>query len=123
MVSSIDGAGGRIDLIVHCPHAPADNCFCRKPAPGLFQDAAERLHVKLTESYFVGDTLTDLGAALQLGMKFVLVRTGLGAKSLAEQPRLAKQANWIADSITDAAQWILERDGTVTGAMPERQAA
>ena len=123
MVAGVEHAGGRIDLIVHCPHMPEDDCRCRKPEPGLFRDAAERLKVTLTESYFVGDTLGDLGAAQQLGMTFVLVRTGLGAMSLAEQPGLAIQADWFADSIADASQWILEREGTVVDTRPERQAA
>ena len=123
MVAGVEHAGGRIDLIVHCPHMPEDDCTCRKPGAGLFRDAAERLNVTLTESYFVGDTLTDLGAAQQLGMTFVLVRTGLGAKSIAEQPVLAGQADWLADSIADASQWILEREGAVVDTRPERQAA
>ena len=123
MVAGVENAGGRIDLIVHCPHMPEDGCTCRKPEPGLFHDAAEKLNVTLKESYFVGDTLTDLDAAQQLGMTFVLVRTGLGAKSLAEQPGLARQADWLAESITDASQWILEREGAVVETRPERQAA
>ncbi len=123
MVAGVESAGGRIDLIVHCPHVPEDGCICRKPEPGLFHDAADRLNVTLTESYFVGDTVGDLGAAQQLGMTFVLVRTGLGAMSLAEQPVLAGQADWLADSITEASQWILEREGAVVDARPERQAA
>ena len=123
MVAGVERAGGRIDLIVHCPHMPEDDCACRKPQPGLFHDAAERLNVTLTESYFVGDTVADLGVAQQLGMTFVLVRTGLGAMSLAEQPVLARQADWLADSISDASQWILEREGAVVDTRPERQAA
>ncbi len=123
MVAGVEHAGGRIDLIVHCPHMPEDDCTCRKPEPGLFHDAAERLNVALTESYFVGDAPGDLGAAQQLGMTFVLVRTGLGEMSLAQQPILAKQADWLADTIVDASQWILEREGAVVDTHPERQAA
>ncbi len=123
MLAGVEQAGGRIDLIVHCPHMPEDECTCRKPEPGLFHDAAERLNVTLTESYFVGDTLSDLGAAQQLGMTFVLVRTGLGSMSLEEQPLLARQADWLADSIADASQWILEREDAVVDTRPERQAA
>ncbi len=123
MVAGVEHAGGRIDLIVHCPHMPEDDCTCRKPEPGLFHDAAERLNVTLTDSYFVGDTVGDLGVAQQLGMTFVLVRTGLGAMTLAEQPVLAGQADWLADSITDASQWILEREGAIDDTRLERQAA
>ncbi len=123
MVARVEQAGGRIDLIVHCPHTPEDECLCRKPEPGLFQDAAERLNVNLTESYFVGDTPSDLGAARRVGMTFVLVRSGLGAASLAKQPVLAGQVDWIADTIAEASQWILEHEGAVVETRPERQAA
>ena len=123
MVARVEQAGGRIDLIVHCPHMPEDQCICRKPEAGLFQDVAKRLNVKLAESYFVGDTPNDLGAARKLGMTFVLVRTGLGAMSLAKQPVLAGQVDWLADTIAEASQWILEREGAVVEMRPERQAA
>ena len=123
MVARVEQAGGRIDLIVHCPHMPEDQCICRKPEAGLFQDAAKRLNVNLAESYFVGDTPSDLGAARRLGMTFVLVRTGLGAMSLAKQPVLAGQVDWLADTIAEASQWILEREGAAVEMRPERQAA
>ena len=123
MVARVEQAGGRIDLIVHCPHMPEDQCICRKPEAGLFQDVAKRLNVNLAESYFVGDTPNDLGAARKLGMTFVLVRTGLGAMSLAKQPVLAGQVDWLADTIAEASQWMLEREGAAVEMRPERQAA
>ena len=111
LVAEVRQASGRIDLIVHCPHTPETGCACRKPKVGLFHDAARRLHVTLAARYFIGDAPTDLAAAQQLGMTFVLVRTGLGARSLAQNPGLEQQANWVAASIADASQWILEREG------------
>src|SRR5690606_16419783 len=30
-------AGGRLEAIFICPHAPEEGCDCRKPAPGLFR--------------------------------------------------------------------------------------
>lgn len=123
MVSDVEQAGGRIDLVAHCPHTPNDGCACRKPEPGLLHEAAKKLNLALSESYFVGDTPSDLGAAQRVGMRFVLVRTGLGAKSLAEQPLLSSQADQLVGTITDAAEWILEREGAAVDARPERQAA
>jgi D-glycero-D-manno-heptose 1,7-bisphosphate phosphatase len=34
LVSVIEDAGGRIDGVFMCPHAPQDRCACRKPKPG-----------------------------------------------------------------------------------------
>ncbi len=122
MVARVELAGGRIDLVVHCPHTPEDECLCRKPESGLFHDVAARLNLKLSESYFVGDTPSDLGAARRLGMTFVLVRSGLGAASLAQQPALAGQVDGLADTIAEASRWILEQEGAVVEARAERQA-
>ena len=123
LVAEVGQAGGRIDLIMHCPHTPTTGCACRKPRVGLFHYAAGRLRLNLSASYFIGDAPSDLAAAQQLGMRFVLVRTGLGAQSLAQDPGLAQRADWVADSICDAGQWILEREGALAEERLARQTA
>lgn len=76
----ITTAGGRIDRIYTCPHAPAEGCSCRKPAPGLIFQAAEEMDLDLSNSILVGDALTDLEAARAAGIPIaILVRTGRGA--------------------------------------------
>ena len=37
----IENAGGRVDGIFLCPHAPEAECDCRKPRPGLLLQAAK----------------------------------------------------------------------------------
>src|SRR5690606_20244849 len=39
----------------YCPHAPEDRCRCRKPAPGLLEDAARELDLDLGRSFMIGD--------------------------------------------------------------------
>jgi len=70
--------GGGIESILFCPHLPDDNCNCRKPRPGLFQELAGRLHIRLEGVPVVGDSLRDLQAAQAVGAKPLLVRTGKG---------------------------------------------
>ena len=80
LLTEIQASGGRIDGVFMCPHAPVDNCACRKPAPGLLLQAADALSLDLSRSYMIGDALTDLQAGLAAGVKQVmLVRTGRGA--------------------------------------------
>lgn len=80
LLAKITASGGRIDGVFMCPHAPADNCNCRKPAPGLLLQAAEALSLDLSHSVMIGDALTDLQAGVAAGVKQVmLVRTGRGA--------------------------------------------
>ena len=78
MDKALDDLGGRIDGLFFCPHTPAARCNCRKPKPGLLEDLAQRLRVKLTGVPFIGDTQKDVGAAKAVGAKPMLVLTGKG---------------------------------------------
>lgn len=79
-------AGGRIDAVFLCPHPADAGCNCRKPRAGLFRDIAIRYHTDLTGVPAVGDALRDLQAALEVGARPILVRTGKGKRTLAEGP-------------------------------------
>jgi D-glycero-D-manno-heptose 1,7-bisphosphate phosphatase len=62
-----------LDEIAVCPHTDADRCLCRKPKPGMLLATAERLHIDLAGSYFVGDTHRDVDAALAAGVTPILL--------------------------------------------------
>jgi D-glycero-D-manno-heptose 1,7-bisphosphate phosphatase len=103
LVNEIRAAGGRIDGVFMCPHAPEDGCDCRKPRPGLFYQAAQALSLDLKNSVMIGDALTDLLAASSAGIqRVILVRTGRGA----EQERLPEAGQieplLVSDSLSDA---------------------
>jgi D-glycero-D-manno-heptose 1,7-bisphosphate phosphatase len=74
--------GGRIEMIVFCPHIPDDGCNCRKPLPGMFEQVQVRAGIDLHGIPFIGDSLKDIQAARQLNMVPVLVRTGKGIQAL-----------------------------------------
>lgn len=82
MVADIAAAGGRIDRIFYCPHRPEDSCDCRKPKPGMLQQAAIEMGLDLTRSYLVGDATTDIQAGQQVGCHNILVLTGRGTEQL-----------------------------------------
>lgn len=71
-----------VDGIYYCPHGPHDDCDCRKPLPGLLQRIADEHEVTLTGVPVVGDSLRDLEAAVAVGARPVLVRTGKGETTL-----------------------------------------
>jgi D-glycero-D-manno-heptose 1,7-bisphosphate phosphatase len=73
--------GGALDAVLYCPHAPEEQCSCRKPAPGLIQAAVERSGIAASDSVVVGDDRRDLEAAERAGVKAVLVRTGKGRRT------------------------------------------
>lgn len=80
MHSHISQFGGKIEAIFFCPHGPDDNCKCRKPKPGLFEEISKRLHISLNGVTVVGDKLSDIEAALAVNANPVLVKTGYGQK-------------------------------------------
>jgi D-glycero-D-manno-heptose 1,7-bisphosphate phosphatase len=77
-------AGGRIDAFFFCPHAADAACQCRKPQPGMLLEVARRFNVSLKDVYMVGDALRDVQAAAAAGARPVLVLTGKGKKTEAE---------------------------------------
>jgi len=78
MIAQVQEKGGKIDAIFFCPHTPEDHCICRKPKPGLLLEASKRLRLPLAGIPFVGDSDTDVEAALAVGAQPVLVKTGDG---------------------------------------------
>ena len=76
MVKTLAVAGGRIDAIFYCPHAPDEGCSCRKPLPGLLEQVAERYGIALAGVPYVGDSLRDMQAADAAGCAPHLVLTG-----------------------------------------------
>ncbi len=73
--------GGALDAVLYCPHAPEEQCSCRKPAPGLIQAAVARSGIAASESIVVGDDQRDLEAARRAGVAAALVRTGKGRRT------------------------------------------
>lgn len=71
--------GGQIDALFFCPHHPDEQCGCRKPATGLFEDIKSRINSSLKRVPYVGDTMNDLKAAKAIGAQAILVRSGQGA--------------------------------------------
>jgi D-glycero-D-manno-heptose 1,7-bisphosphate phosphatase len=73
-----------------CPHAPADGCECRKPAPGLILEAAASLGVPPTRCAVIGDRASDVEAAIAVGARAILVPTALTpSDEVARAPEVA----------------------------------
>lgn len=72
-------AGTALDAMYYCPHAPADGCRCRKPGPGLLEEAAAAFRWDPSRSWVVGDKASDVELGRRHGLGAVLVATGYGA--------------------------------------------
>ena len=75
LVSLFADAGATIDATYHCPHHPAltGPCDCRKPALGMYTQAAEEMTLDPAASLFVGDRFRDVGPGIALGGRAILV--------------------------------------------------
>lgn len=69
--------GVEIDKIYFCPHLEEDQCFCRKPKPGLFYKAQNELPymIDIERSFIIGDSLNDIIAGKNFGLKTILVNS------------------------------------------------
>ena len=48
-------------------------CECRKPKPGLLYRAARELHIDLSRSWLIGDSKSDMEAAIAAGCNTILL--------------------------------------------------
>ncbi|MCB9060075.1 MAG: HAD family hydrolase [Halobacteriovoraceae bacterium] len=55
--------------IFYCPHAPEENCECRKPGPVMILRACEKWNIDPTQSYMIGDKDIDVEAGTKAGVK------------------------------------------------------
>jgi len=74
VVRSFASQGLSFDAVCICPHRPADNCDCRKPKLGLVRDYLSSARIDLSQSVMIGDRLTDLEFARNLGVRGLRVQ-------------------------------------------------
>jgi D,D-heptose 1,7-bisphosphate phosphatase len=79
--------GAYLDGIYYCPHHPGHDaadaeaesrrdCPCRKPKPGMIQQAVGELPIDLEASYLIGDRSVDIQTGINAGLTTILLRTG-----------------------------------------------
>ena len=69
-------AGGRIEAVFFCPHAADEECDCRMPKPGLFEQIGARYKVDLAQVHAVSDSGDGVQAAAAAGCVPHLVLAG-----------------------------------------------
>jgi len=74
MLQQLKVKGGVIEKIYYCPHLAAENCSCRKPNPGMIQQAIiDFPTIKIEESYLIGDSDSDIIAGDKMGLNTIKV--------------------------------------------------
>jgi D-glycero-D-manno-heptose 1,7-bisphosphate phosphatase len=68
--------GARIDAFYICPHDHGA-CNCRKPLPGLFEQATAQFpDLAPGSSVMIGDSVVDMEFGKRLGMRTILIEAG-----------------------------------------------
>lgn len=113
METELGDAGAKLDAIYYCPHHPDKgypeenaaykiDCDCRKPKPGMINNASKDFHIDASRSFMIGDSESDIGAGKAAGCTTVGVMTGFGLRKAKTKPdylfaNLEEAANFIVD--------------------------
>lgn len=80
MKAQLGEKGVSLDAEYYCMHHPEAtvaqyriNCDCRKPKPGLILKAAKDMDIDLSQSWFIGDNLSDIKAGKNAGCHTLLL--------------------------------------------------
>jgi histidinol-phosphate phosphatase family protein len=105
-----------IDVLdwLYCPHHAEQatdpryrqDCACRKPRPGMLEEAARRHGLDLATCVVAGDKRDDMVTAKAAGGRGVLVLTGKGRGELAAHGK-PPEADAVCEGMAEAAEWIL----------------
>ena len=105
--------GATIDRYYFCPHLAdakiesyRQSCRCRKPGPGMIEQACREMNLDPARSIMVGDRWLDMACGIAAGTRTVLVRSGPAAHE-AEAPPDGVRADAIVNNLMEAAGWIL----------------
>jgi histidinol-phosphate phosphatase family protein len=116
METLLSREGALIDRLYFCPHYPESGfpgevlalkgaCNCRKPEPGLIDQATIELNIDLTKSWLIGDSTSDIALAQRRGLRSILVRTGEAGRD----NKYDATPDFVAYDLVDAVSLILDR--------------
>ena len=97
MIDQFENQGVSILDVFFCPHGPESTCDCRKPKPGMFNQANDKYNIDMENSWMIGDKEADVQAANAAGIKnTILVKSGH------EIDEASSKSQFIIDSIKHA---------------------
>lgn len=100
------GQGAKIDGFYYCPH-DKNECDCRKPKTGLFQQAmGDFPEASASNSLIIGDSVSDIEAGRNFGCKSIFIQ----GDPLTQKPgseRAAALADAVSKSLLEAVEEYL----------------
>lgn len=100
-----------LDGAYHCPHAPEEECDCRKPGIAMFERAAREHDVDLSRSWCIGDRWRDVAPAQALGATGLLVPSDVTPPADVQR---ARETTLLSPSLAEAIDRIVRESGSVS---------
>lgn len=109
---SLVKGGAFIDKFYYCPHhiegtveKYRKECYCRKPDPGMLEEAAREFGIDLKTSFVIGDKISDIEAGHRAGCKTIFLAdikspdTGRGIDFMPDH---------VAPDLYEAVKWLVK---------------
>lgn len=106
ILNLLSAEGAVVDAIYFCPHKPEDNCLCRKPKPGMVEEAMRKHNFDPKLCFVVGDNKGDIELGKNIGATTILVKTGYG-REVSKDNSLTP--DYIVDSLEEAKNVIAQQ--------------
>lgn len=110
--------GAYVDDIFYCPHHPDQGfvgerveykikCTCRKPEPGMLLEAAEKYNIDLSQSWMVGDGMSDVEAGRNAGCKTIYI--GKDESNVESKSKLKNETGCVAvcANLSESVEYII----------------
>ncbi len=98
MRAELEKEGAVIDEIFYCPHSLEEDCFCRKPQPGMILAGLQKYKAKNEDCFLVGDSQRDIKAARLAGVTPILIRDSEDGPTF--------KSTWQVSSLSEAVKKI-----------------
>ena len=115
LTRDLQNESAKLDAIYYCAHHPSVgeppyrfDCDCRKPKPGLIQQAAKDFEIDLEASWMAGDRYSDVELARNAGLRSAFVLSGYGRGELEYQSsKWQHQPDLVCENLLEAVKSIV----------------
>lgn len=84
MLAEFSKHGISFQKVAYCPHAPSENCDCRKPKPKILLELIKDYGVDPDHAFMVGDRDSDYQCGINAGIKSIKIKDGYDLPNLLE---------------------------------------
>ena len=116
LTRDLENESAKLDAIYYCAHHPSVgeapyrvDCDCRKPKPGLIQQAAKDFEIDLESSWMAGDRYSDVELARNAGLRSAFVLSGYGRGEWEYQSHVWRyRPDLVCENLLEAVKSILD---------------